>query len=440
MNHKTIAIGGVTAGLLFAAWGVLARENAPAVSGTVPAIESLVSAQPTNGLRSTEQVVKFWTDRVAASPAGYLDRTQLGLALAAEARENADLEGYEAAERVLREALEINPQHGSAKLALAQSLHSQHRFAEARNLAAEVLGAEPGSLGALALQGDASLELGEYTVARRLYTQLADRERSAPVVSRLSRLTYFEGKSAESVALAEEALALSDQLELRPTDRAFYRFQLGHVRFVTGDVDGAVQSLEDALDVAPDHPGAREKLAVVYASAGRVSEAEELYRALLESGPAADLHGSYADLLRARGEIEAAEEHERLGLELATETMDRFPAERRHLAGFFMTRDAPTAVRLAEQDLAERRDVGAYDTLAWALYHDGRFADADAAIEQALASGVSDPSILYHAGSIAAANGDEAGARGHIGEALAISTMFHPSEAADAMSLLESLG
>jgi tetratricopeptide (TPR) repeat protein len=441
MDAKIFAIGGVTAGLLFAGWGVFVRDDSPAVVPvTASAVESLVSEQPTNGLRSIEEIVSFWTDRVTASPLGYLDRTQLGLALAAQARENADLAGYEVAEGVLREALVINPAHASARIGLAQSLHSQHRFSEARMAAAEVLDENWTLLSALALLGDANLELGNYAEAQRLYDELALQERSAPVVSRLSRLAYFRGDVAASAALAEEALELGEQLALRPSERAFYFFQLGHSRFVTGDVDGAIESLERAREVSPGHPAATEELAFVLASAGRASEAEELYVELISTGPAADLHGSYADLLRARGEVELADDQDRFGMLLALETIDRFPAERRHLASFFGSRDTALAVQLAEQDVAERRDVGAYDTLAWALYLDGQFDTAEAAIDSALASGVQDAAIYYHAAAIAAANGDGEEARVWVDSALAINPRFHPSEAFDAAALKATLG
>jgi tetratricopeptide (TPR) repeat protein len=440
MDSKMIAIGGVTAGLLFAGWGVLLRDETTYLPEQPNAIESLVSEQPANGLRSTDEIVEFWSARVAASPSGYLDRTQLGVALAGRARENADLAEYEASEQVLRTALEINPGYDPAKLALAQALHSQHRFAEAVTLATGVRRADPNSLGALALLGDANFELGEYATAAALYHELAGLERSAPVVSRLSRLAFAEGDPIGSLTLAQEAADMAERLELRPSELAFYSFQLGHVRFATGDVDGATEALEHAIDLAPGHPGATEQLAFVYASAGRNAEAEDLYRALIESGPAADLHGSYADLLRARGATDLAEEQERLGRELALETIDRFPAERRHLAGFFMTRDSAIAVRLAEHDLAERRDLAAYDTLAWALYHDGQHAAAADAIASALATGVRDASVLYHAAAIAAANDDVPAARALLDDALSISARFHPTEARDAESLRERLG
>ncbi|NNE12783.1 MAG: tetratricopeptide repeat protein, partial [Ilumatobacter sp.] len=221
--------------------------------------------------------------------------------------------------------------------------------------------------------------------------------------------------------------------------QAFYWFQLGHVRFATGDVNGAVTALETALRIDPGDPGATEKLAGIYAAIGRTDDAERLYAELLAAGPAADLHGSYADLLRARGADAEADRHEQLGMDLALSTIDSFPAERRHLVGFLLTRDADLAVELALADLAERQDPGAYDTAAWALYHAGRIAEARPLIEQALASGIQDAEIEAHAGFIAAAAGDDAAARRHLGRALDINDRFDATDAPAARALLTDL-
>ena len=51
------------------------------------------------------------------------------------------------------------------------------------------------------------------------------------------------------------------------------------------------------------------------------------------------------------------------------------------------------------------------DTLAWALFKNGRAAEAGRAIDQALRLGTRDPILLYHAGLISQRLGDFAPAR-----------------------------
>jgi tetratricopeptide (TPR) repeat protein len=436
MNSKRLLLGCAAAALAIAAWGIVTRDDPPSETSS---LGTLVTTEPTDGVRSPAEAVGFWRKRAAASPGGFLDRTQLGLALAAQARDDGDLGLYEEAERELRTVVDANPDYLAGLLALGQAVHSQHQFSESLTLSQRVLDREPTSPGAVALAGDAHLELGNYGEAAEQYDRLVALERSAPAVARQSRLAYLVGDPARAVELAEEALAIASAPGAEPGGQAFYWFQLGHLQFNTGDVDAAIASLEQARALDPGSPAALEELAFVIASADKRTEAAELYEQLLATAAAPDLYGLYADLLRAWGEPSRADELVAVGEALARETIDRFPAERRHLAGFFMSVDPSTAVELAEADLRERRDVGAYDTLAWALYHQGRFDEAAEAAQYVIDSGIRDAAMLYHAGAIAAANDDRETARQLIGEALAINDRFHPIEAADAAALLDDL-
>lgn len=440
MKAKKIAVCGLLAGLIAATIGLVDRFGDPIEAAEPTPAVSVASLDQIHGLAPIEDVVALFERRSAAQPLDYLSRTQLGAALAAQAREEADLAGYEMAEAAFRAALEINAIHNPAKLGLANALHSQHRFDEANALASEVALDDPSSLGALALFGDSSLELGDYDRAAETYEQLAAVDRSAPIISRLAQLEAAVGDQDRAIELAREALAASDDLALRPAAAAFYHFQMARLLFDNGQVNSAVAELEEALTLDPANPAATELLAFVSAATGDLDRAAELYEELVSGGGAPDLHGSYADVLRGLGHIEQAGVQEQLGLQLAAETIDRFPAERRHLVGFYLTRQPDVALQLAEADFAERQDIGAYDTLAWALYHNGQFAEADGLIGEALALGSDSAEINFHAGAIAAALGDDARAQEHLAAAIAINPSFHPNDADLARALLESLG
>ncbi len=151
------------------------------------------------------------------------------------------------------------------------------------------------------------------------------------------------------------------------------------------------------------------------------------------------MHGLYADVLRLQGRHLEAADQERLAERLAAEGLDGPAAERRHLAGYYQTRNPDLAIELARADLAERRDVGAYDTLAWALHRAGRHREAGQVIAGALAFGTEDAALHYHAAAIATELGDRATASAHLERALAINPRFHPTEADEAAALAERL-
>ena len=422
-----------------ASWGVATGAGSNPQSATPATVSSVGFLEPIQGMKPIAEVVALWQRRSDTVPLDYLSRTELGRALSRQARETADLAGFVVAEEALREALVLNPRYRPARLALAATLSAQHRFVEARELAEGVYAEDASALSALAVIGDASFALGDYERAEAIYFQLASLEQSPPVLARQARLAWVRGELGAAVALSRAALELSKDYALRPHDAAFYRFQLGHYRFANGDAAGAIDALNEALVLAPDHPGSAEEMAHIQASVGNTGEAERLYRSLLDTAPAADLYGRYADLLFARGEGDAADVQERLGLELAALTIDAFPAERRHLAGFYLRRDSGVALELAGADLAVRQDVGAYDTLGWALFHVGRYDEASEVMLSALAQGTVDASLMYHAGAIAAAVGDFEAARGYLKDALVLNPRFDPIEAPAAAALLTEL-
>lgn len=419
-------------------------------AGDSRTLETAADLAPVQGLRPLPEIIEFWQTRVDGNPTDYPGRTELGFALNTAGAEGADLELYRQAEMAFDDALALNPSYTQARLGLSTSLIAQHRFDEALRqidliaTPTDTTASQPAAAASppvLALQGDAHFGIGDYEDAATAYSQLVTAERSAPTVSRLARLRFEQGATDEAVALATEALTLSQDLALRPNAAAFYHFQLGHFLFLSGQAQASIDAYRAALAIDPDHGGAAEGLAFTLAASGDLADAAGAYRTLVERSPAADLHGLYADVLRLQGEDDLAEEQERLGRAAALESRDD-AAERRHLVGYYLTRDPGAAVTLARADLADRQDSGGYDALAWALFHDGQYVAAAEAIDSALASGTRHPAVLYHAAAIY--NAPESGrpaaeAARFLHDALAIHPTFHPTEAADAQVLADSL-
>ncbi|MDH3707924.1 MAG: tetratricopeptide repeat protein, partial [Acidimicrobiia bacterium] len=387
-----------------------------------------------------DDIVTMWQERAERQPLDYLSRTQLGRALSRRARQHADLDDHERAEQAHLAALELNPHHRPARVGLIAALSAQHRFAEARQLAEDVLIDEPGALDVLALAGDAAFELGDYDAASANYAQLATTGIGSPAELRLARLAAVQVSPVDAAAIVARTIVETDLESLSTHDAASHWFQLARHRFDAGDSTGALEALDAALAIDHDHPGATETLPFVLASVGRVDEALVHYEALVVDGAAPDVEGLYADLLRRAGRGADAEVHEQRATEAAIGLAQRYPAERRHLVGFYLTRDPELAVDLARADLAERADIGGHDALAWALFHTGRFDEAAAAMAPAVAGPAIDASLRYHAAAIAAAVGDLDEARHHLRVARATNPDFHPTEAADAMALATRLG
>ena len=116
--------------------------------------------------------------------------------------------------------------------------------------------------------------------------------------------------------------------------------------------------------------------------------------------------------------------------------------DHRTLAQYYATRDLEheEALGLAEAEIKTRGDIYTEDTLAWALYRAGKVAEARAASDRALALGTRDARLLYHAGAIRIAAGDEAAGEKLVREALKLNPKFDLTAAAEAEKVLARAG
>jgi Flp pilus assembly protein TadD len=85
-------------------------------------------------------------------------------------------------------------------------------------------------------------------------------------------------------------------------------------------------------------------------------------------------------------------------------------------------------LRFARLDWEVRQDALTTDTLAWALFRNEQYAEAEKLARQALESGSKNPALLLHAGIILCHTGDLAISRAAIKQALACPLAFGPLE------------
>ena len=114
-----------------------------------------------------------------------------------------------------------------------------------------------------------------------------------------------------------------------------------------------------------------------------------------------DLHRHLGDVRRAEEMYLEGERLEREGWateEPQPQALARFLAER--------GRDIPSAVTLAEEAAAKRRDIHTLDALAWAYFRAGRLDEAMRASEAALRTGTRDARVVLHAAAIQEKRGD----------------------------------
>jgi len=289
-------------------------------------------------------------------------------------------------------------------------LYALHRFAECADLARQLETLTPGKPLPQQLLGDALLELGDLDAAERALAEALRRgERNFISAFSAARLAWQRGDLDGTSQHLDTVVDLAGQ---EPAEvRTWALIQRGEYAFRRGRHDDAERDYLAALALAPGHWNAQEHLAELRGCQGRYEEAAAIFHEAASATNRPELWQALGDLHLFNRKPEAAKlAHEAARSAYRASLTRREVLYVHHLAAFFSDseQDAARAVQLAEQDLKLRKTAAAYDSLAWALYRRGDFPAAVAASEKALAGGIRDSHILYHAGTIRISVGEVA--------------------------------
>ena len=388
-----------------------------------------------------ERDLAFFEARVARDSFAARDQGELARLYLQRARlsgtPDADLAR---AEEHARRSLALRTAHNGAALqALASSLMGQHRFAEARDAAERLLAADSTSRPVRALLGEIQLELGDYGAAARTFGMLFTARRELAVAPRYARWEEIRGHPGEARTLLRAALAEASSRHAMPRSQlAWFHWRLSDLALRSGRLDEAEHELQAGLRLVPDDHRLLDGRARVAAARGRWREAIDLgERAIAQVVDPATLgllslgYGMLGDRARSA-------EYDRA---MATAVQGRSDAMHRAWSLHLLDRgrEVPAVLAAAREEIRARRDVYAWDLLAWALYRSGAVREALEASANALAMGTRDASLYFHAGRIAAAAGRGDLARIRLERALAINPRWHPTQPREARALLERL-
>lgn len=326
---------------------------------------------------------------------------------------------YAHAQDAAAAALALEPNRPGALEVKALVFQSEHRFRELSTLALSMTTRDPTRADAWALLGDAQLELGEYEAAAASYQRMIDLQPGLPAFSRVAYLRFLEGDLAGAREMWAEAIAVG--FSKNPEQLAFCLVEDGHLLWMQGQLSPARARYEEALSLLPNYAGALFGRGRVHMAQGDSSSARADFVAATAARPSVEIYRWLAAASRSVGDEAAAAEAE------AAAEIEGRTGDFRTLSLLYSSssRDSATALRLAEEDAAQRGGIYTQDALALALWRSGRLEEAQRAITQALAHRTPDPLLLAHAGLIAATRGD-ATAVPLLESALALNPWFDP--------------
>jgi tetratricopeptide (TPR) repeat protein len=322
----------------------------------------------------------------------------LAVALMRKQRQCGDERYYGRAERALRKSLSLEPNQYESRKLLAWVLAGQHRFVEARAIARGCIREQPGDWWSYGTLADCETELGNYPAALDAVQRMVDRKPNLASYAQVAHQRELHGDPEG--ALEAYRMALDAGSRRDPEGLAWCRVQIGQVHANMGRAKEAEAEFAEALSLQPGYHLATAGRARALAMLGRHAEAAALYERVLRSVPRPDWAFALGDLKTAMGDRagakrayaqakaiiagEAAQDHDRM---LAMHLADRGEPKK--------------ALALARRAAAVNRDILTCDTLAWALFKNGRTAEAWEWSKKARRLGTKDARLLYHAARIA---------------------------------------
>ena len=401
--------------------------------GTTASPAALLAPGATGDL---EAVIAGLQLRLRQDPGDWKGMASLGLAYLQRGRLTADPSYYRKAEALLTRSITLEPENFDAAIGMGMLSLGRHRFAEALTWGRKARGMNPASALPLGVIGDALMELGRYGGAARAFQLMVDLR---PDTASYARVSYYRELTGDLPG-AIDAMRTARDLAGTSGDAAWAGYQLGDLFFGAGRLHRATRAYRLAAVTDPSSVLPNAGLARIAAARGHVGAAIRRLEEVVVRRPAAEFVMLLGDLLREAGRgREAAERYalveamDRLNRSAEVDTdleMALFDADHGHPA---------RALRRARAAYRARPSVLAADAMAWALFSTGRYAAAGRYAWEALRLGTRSATFHFHAGMIAAAVGDEPGARLHLRRALHMNPWFSLAHAATARQTLQEV-
>jgi tetratricopeptide (TPR) repeat protein len=335
------------------------------------------------------------------------------------ARTRAEPGYYQQARACAEQALQLTPDEPVALQLVGLTLLNDHRFAEARELALKLLARQPDDALSWGTLSDAELELGHVDRAINAAQEMMDRKPNLPSYGRSAHLQWLQGEPTKAKLTYQQAIAAGREHKDREPS-AWMITQAAWVFWHEGDYVGAAAGFQLALSEVSDYAPALEGLGRAALARGDQPAAIAALHKALASHPLVETAWALGDAHSLAGEHAAAEAAWARAVELGERH------DPRTLALFYATkrREPREALRLARIAYQERQDCYSKDALAFALYRNGEGHEALPLARAAIALGIPDARLLYHAGLIERSAGDASRGDELLKRALALNPHF----------------
>ncbi|HYP21862.1 MAG TPA: tetratricopeptide repeat protein [Chloroflexia bacterium] len=435
-NNGTLILGVV---LLVIAAGLLVKPFMPAPAASSTATVDAEALLATGGKATdgyTDRVISDMQARLKSEPGDYKAHASLGVAYQQKARETNDPAYYSEAEKSFIQALQLKPDDYNSLAGMGALELSRHNFTSALEWGNRAQRVIPDKAYAYGVAGDAHIELGNYDEAVASFQKMVDLRPDLSSYARVSYARELHGDVDGAIQAMQQAVAAGGPAA---ENTAWCRVQLGHLFFNSNRLDDAEKTYADALAGYPGYTHAQAGLAQVRWAQGRTAEAIDLYKQANASVPLPQYIAALGDIYASAGDKQAATEQYDLVRYIYDLQRKGGMVVDIEQAAFYADHDMQLdeALKLAQTAAQGRNDVNTLDTLAWALYKNGRYEEALSAQRKAMRLGTRNAAFYYHLGMIEKALGMTDEARISLEIAMAINPNFSPIYSPQARAFLD---
>lgn len=389
-----------------------------------PAPEKLILL-PVGGDTLEDREIARWQARARDEHVTIYTLERLGWAFVGKARRTVDAGYYKLAEATADTMEARFGASAESRLLRGHVLHQLHRFAEAEAVA-RLLVTERGLAYDYGLLSDVLMEQGRITEAVAACQEMMNRRPGLEANARSAHLRWLTGDVDGAIAAMEAAVASADSRSTEAVAWALSR--LSGYSLQKGEVARSLALAESALRRAADYPPALLAQGRAAWALGQQDLALNALRQAAQANPLPEYQWWLVDALRAAGP-----EHDREAATVEAKLHSLGAAsDPRTYAVYLATRgdEAAGAVALAQAELADRQDPFTHDAVAWALWATGEQAEAEKAMERAMHLGTQDARLFLHAGIVAAGQARTTQAAVYFAQAESMRATLTPGEQA----------
>ena len=359
------------------------------------AYQDRVLTESTAALKTDDHISMYQT-LTKAQPDELHYQNLLAGAYIQKVRETVDFSYLERAQQVLQNVLAQDSKNYEAQRLRTEIALERHDFHAAAQYSETLTQQAPNDSWNWGTLGDAQTELGNYDKAADAYQKMVN---IRPDLSSYNRAAYFRflyGDAENGTKIMKMAIAAGSPMA---ENTAWCQVELGKMYLKTGKLKEAEEAFSAGLRNFPNYHPALSGLAQVQADKHDWKSAISNMKRAQASVPMPDYAAALYDYYTASGDSREAKKQKEM-IEVIDQVGQAAQEKaNRNIAIIFADHDwhLDRALELAKNELEVRGDVYTYDALAWALYKNGKYAEASEAMKQATKLGTPEPSFRLHA-------------------------------------------